>query len=76
MLCNVVLFVTSEQVCSQCDRTLAHARPKNVPVILAGVISEARKEDVLVYYGYDCRKSPKQYHIHSWAQQEQGLLSL
>lgn len=56
MLCNVVLLVTNKQVCSQCDHTLAHARPKNVPVILAGVISEVRKEDVLVCNGYDCRK--------------------
>lgn len=56
MLCNVVLFVTNKQVCSQRDHTLAHARPKNVSVITAGVISEVRKEDVLVYYGYDCRK--------------------
>lgn len=29
---------------------------KSGPVILAGVISEVRKEDVLVYYGHDCRK--------------------
>lgn len=52
----MVLFVTSKQVCSQCDHPLAHARPKTVPVILAGVVCEVRKEDVLVYYRYEGRK--------------------